>query len=80
MDQVKFVETAFKKFEVKADYIALNFLKAVFHKFHLVADHITSNFSINFACLEYFTVASKEWCHTQLISKTDLNLFTIIKV
>ena len=38
MDQVKFVEDGFKKFEgvCRGTYIPLNFLKAVFHKFHLV--------------------------------------------
>ena len=40
MEQVKFVDTAFKKFEViwfaEVDHITSNFLKAVFHKFYLV--------------------------------------------
>ena len=40
MDQIKFVEPAFKKFEViwstSADHITSSFLKAAFHKFYLV--------------------------------------------
>ena len=40
MDQVKTIETAFKKIEMirsaSADHINSNFLKAVFHKFYLL--------------------------------------------
>ena len=46
MDQVKTIETAFKKIEMirsaSADHITSNFLKAVFHKFYITSFVITS--------------------------------------